>query len=599
MKRSDRKPLLVFSSAALCDRLTTTRGGPHGADGAVHTWPVRKASLARNRAGRECDGLLNRAFETVEKPRATERFGWAAAAALALLFGVQVFFGSAKESLTWDEPGYIASGYVNWTEGDYRLAPDHPPLMQKLQALPLLALDVKAPPLSSLRWGRDPNPRATYGREFFFASGNDPVRLARWARAPVLLLGMLLVLCVYGFARELMRPEAALLACMLAALDPNLIAHAKLATEDLGCSAFMLAALWTFWRWLRRPGAGRAAACGAVTGLALLSKYTALLVVPIGAVLGLVFWIQDRPEWRWKACLRDAVVVAGVACVSINFAYGPGFHLDEYVAGIELIYPDVNPNYRFYFWGAVSDQPFWYYALASLVIKTPLSVGFLLALSVLAMTGSSRARHAAVVWGVPIAALLCASLFDITSPGVRRILPAVPFLLLCAGLGLEASQNAAIRTGAWLGVAASAATALFIYPHHLSYMNALFGGPERGPYVLDESNIDWGQDLPALAEWQAEHLPDEPLALHYFGTADPAAYGVRAVAFDPREALRPKPGVKAISAHFLVGFRKFQALTGEDADWLSKYEPIAKAGYSIFIYRFPESVGPGRSSESE
>jgi hypothetical protein len=102
--------------------------------------------------------------------------------------------------------------------------------MQKLQALPLLALDVQAPSLDSLQWGRDPNPRGTYGGVLFFASGNDPVQLARWARMPVLILGMLLVLCVYGLAREFMRAEAALLSSLLAAFDTNLIAHAKLAT---------------------------------------------------------------------------------------------------------------------------------------------------------------------------------------------------------------------------------------------------------------------------------------------------------------------------------------------------------------------------------
>ena len=55
-----------------------------------------------------------------------------------------------------------------------------------------------------------------------------------------------------------------------------------------------------------------------------------------------------------------------------------------------------------------------------------------------------------------------------------------------------------------------------------------------------------------------------------------------------RELERPLPGIKAISAHNLAYFRKVAAVTGADSDWLSKYEPIAKAGYSIYIYRFPE-----------
>lgn len=535
-----------------------------------------------------CDAPFGEQSRRSSRP--SEWWAWAAAFALSAVFGLQVYAGAQGESLTWDEPGYIASGYVNWVHGDYRLAPDHPPLMQKLHALPLLALDVTAPPLLGLQWGEDPNPRVTYGRAFFFSSGNDPVGLARWARAPTHLLGMLLVLCVYGMARELMRLEAALLACVLAAFDPSLIAHAKLATEDLGCAALMLAAIWSFWRWLRKPALSSAAICGVASGLALLSKYTALLLGPIDLALLLVWWTQVGPLPSLARRVRELAIMAFVAALLINFAYGLGFHLDEYVTGIRQIYPDIAPNYHFYFWGQVSKEPFWYYALASLVIKTPASIWALLALAVYALTRSREARLAGLVCAIPMSALLFVSLFDITAPGVRRILPVVPFLLILAGLALEQGAKPWLRVGAWGAALASVGTALWIYPHHLSYMSPLFGGPDRGPYILDESNIDWGQDLPALARWQAEHLPDEELSLYYFGIADPAAYGVRAVPLDVNELDRPRPGVKAISAHHLATLRKIEAVTGRDTDWLSKYEPIAKAGYSIFIYRFPDEA---------
>ena len=140
------------------------------------------------------------------------------------------------------------------------------------------------------------------------------------------------------------------------------------------------------------------------------------------------------------------------------------------------------------------------------------------------------------------------------------------------------------RSSAWPD--GCGAEAVATYPHHLSYLNRAAGGSERGPHVFDESNIDWGQDLPALAAWQREHLPDEPLRMLYFGSADPAAYGVRAVGFDVSLVEAPPPGTYAISAHYLVFFRKLAALTGADADWLTRFEPIGRAGYSIYLYRF-------------
>jgi hypothetical protein len=117
--------------------------------------------------------------------------------------------------------------------------------------------------------------------------------------------------------------------------------------------------------------------------------------------------------------------------------------------------------------------------------------------------------------------------------------------------------------------------------------------------VFDESNVDWGQDLPRLAAWQREHGP-RPLRLFYFGSADPAAYGVDAEPFDLAWVEDPPPGTYAISAHYLVFLRKLGARPGEAADWLTRHRPVAKAGYSIFIYQFPESGDrdPGPAAES-
>ncbi len=517
-----------------------------------------------------------------------------AAAACALAFLLQVYFGSLQESLTWDEPGYIAAGYANWAWGDYRLNADHPPLMQKLSALPLLFLHLSAPPLDDALFRDEANPRATYGRHFVFTSGNDALRIARWARLPVMLLGTALILCVYAWSRQLFGPAAALLPTALAALSPNLIAHAKLATEDLGCAALMFCAVWSLWWSLERPSAARAALCGAATGLALLAKYTALLLVPLYPLLAALAW-RRRPERpRAAHCLGHLALLGAVAFAVVGFAYGLRFRPDLYWRGIFRIYPDVNPDYLFYFWGQVSDEPFWYHAIASLLIKTPLPALLLIGLGAVGLARAPLRGASRWFLLLPPLAVLAASCFDITNPGVRRVLPAIPFLLVLAGAAPRALPRRSAPLVVCLLVAWSALEAARIFPHHLSYLNPAVGGPERGPYILDESNIDWGQDLPALAAWQRENPSSEPVQLFYFGSALPSAYGVRSVAFDVSRLEDPPPGTVAISAHYLAGLRKLQASTGADADWLTRYAPIAKAGYSIFIYRFPaEAAQPG------
>jgi hypothetical protein len=513
--------------------------------------------------------------------------------ALALAFLLQNWVASLDESLTWDEPGYIAAGYLNLTLDDYSLNSDHPPLLHKLVALPLLWLRPQVPLPGFGRYVNSANPRATYGRDVFFELRNDPVQMTRYARAPILVLGALLVLCTFFWGRALFGDGPALLAAALVALCPNLAAHARLATEDLGCALGMFASVWMLWRSVEAPSFLRSLACGVVTGLALLTKYTALLLAPIFGLLALVVWWQRRERLPARLLLGSLAVSAGVAVFAVGLAYGLQFRPDLYFTGVFQIYPDKAENYASYLWGYVSMRPIPYHALASWLLKTPPSALALLGIAgFFAWRGPRSDRNGFLL--LPPLVVFAASFFDATNPGIRRVLPALPFLLLFAGSALAAAATRPrLRAAVWVLLALSALEAARAYPHHLSYMSPLVGGPEAGPRILDESNIDWGQDLPRLAAWQRANMaPDETLRLYYFGSAEPEAYGVRWSPFTLRETREPPPGVYAISAHYLAYLRKLTKVEGmEGVDWLSLYRPIAKAGHSIYIYRFPQPAG--------
>ncbi|ODA28439.1 glycosyltransferase family 39 protein [Planctopirus hydrillae] len=120
-----------------------------------------------------------------------------------------------------------------------------------------------------------------------------------------------------------------------------------------------------------------------------------------------------------------------------------------------------------------------------------------------------------------------------------------------------------------------------IQPHPLSYFNGLCGGPEQGGRLLLDSNIDWGQDLPTLQKLLASE-DSSKVALQYFGTALPTAYGIHA---DPTKALR-RPledyELLAISVTHLGGLYVF----GNDPyQKFRTWQPEARAGYSINLYR--------------
>jgi hypothetical protein len=127
-----------------------------------------------------------------------------------------------------------------------------------------------------------------------------------------------------------------------------------------------------------------------------------------------------------------------------------------------------------------------------------------------------------------------------------------------------------------------------IHPDYLSYFNILAGGPRNGHKWLIDSNLDWGQDLPALREYMTDQ-GIEKIHLGYFGRADPQIYGVNYDLAGPHL----KKGVTAISINFLVG-RSYYLLDPKTrqvkfikADYYNNYrhlQPTRVIGNTLYIF---------------
>jgi len=106
------------------------------------------------------------------------------------------------------------------------------------------------------------------------------------------------------------------------------------------------------------------------------------------------------------------------------------------------------------------------------------------------------------------------------------------------------------------------------------------GGAANGHRYLLDSNLDWGQDLKRLKFWTETHN-SQPLCLSYFGTADPAYYGIQ---YRPLPAARDATGlvgldcVVAISAEHLFGLKDAPFAALRSLAWSER------AGDSIYIY---------------
>jgi hypothetical protein len=130
-----------------------------------------------------------------------------------------------------------------------------------------------------------------------------------------------------------------------------------------------------------------------------------------------------------------------------------------------------------------------------------------------------------------------------------------------------------------------AGSSLWIFPDHLAYFNEFVGGPARGHLYLDDSNIDWGQDLKRVERrLDAEGIGQ--VRYRFRHTERPDYYGVPGRPLTDAEWNDPPPGVYALSTHILIRGEHHARTHGAKTDWLSRYEPVGRVGYSTWIYRF-------------
>ncbi len=529
---------------------------------------------------------------------------WGAAALLVLLF-FQVLNGAHDASLTADEPVHILRGYALWRSGDFRLQYGHPPLTHWISGA-ALELEPDLPPPQTLP-GWEQADRMAMAQQLLTGSPQRVDRIVWLARYPIALLALLLGAIVFRWAREWLGPVAGVAALAFLAFDPNIIAHAGLATTDLGVSVFFFAAAYTFYRALRHPTPGRLVIAGLAFGLAQAAKLSALILGPAFVLLTVLSVLRiPRRQGRTTPILSMVIifVIGGLTLWAVyGFQWGPvpglGLSLPAPAYWVSLIRlrDHEELGHRAYLLGQISSEGWWYYFPVVFLVKTPLPTLIALVLASIAWLRRARYRDMAMAGLlVPPLAYLAVSVNSSLNIGYRHILPVLPFAFAFASQiiclpGLlrrhapKVSSIVVVFLLFWLAV-----EALAIQPYPLAYFNQLVGGPAQGYRVLADSNLDWGQDLKRLAAVLKAQGIERPW-LSYFGGADPSLYGIeyrRLPAPPPSpptpdyHPFNPAPGVYAISASNLVGV----GLDEPDAFYIFRQrEPFARIGYSIFLYR--------------
>ena len=235
--------------------------------------------------------------------------------------------GYANTSATWDEPMHLTAGYLGLARGDFRIDPSHPPLLRMWAAIPSLAMRPLRVDTTSIDQATPTTWLATIYKLTHRAMyvDNDADLLLGPARLMIVLLGVLLGLLVYAWAREWLGPLPALAALVLFVLEPNLMAHSSVVTTDLGVTTFIFGTVYFLWRTCRRLERPDVAAMAVCCGIATASKFSAVVLGPIVLVLLGIGVVSRSIPTRLAIAVAMLLAVSSVAAIwaSYGFRYLP------------------------------------------------------------------------------------------------------------------------------------------------------------------------------------------------------------------------------------------------------------------------------------
>ncbi len=235
---------------------------------------------------------------------------------ITLLVATGIVHMGSAHSPNLDEVGHLAAGVLVSGFGNVDLYKVNPPLVKAIAAIPVLQAQPK------YDWSRlrtAPGVRAEWdvGRDFLTANRQHIFHMFATARWSVLVFWIIGVVIITIWARRNGGTVTGAAAAAMWLFNPDIIAWSATICPDAPAASMALFSAWVFRDWIAARHWSSAVLSGVVTGLAVLTKSSLILLVPVYTFL---YFIQvplkgSRKPGNWIAW----VIVVGFV---INAGYG-------------------------------------------------------------------------------------------------------------------------------------------------------------------------------------------------------------------------------------------------------------------------------------
>ncbi len=491
----------------------------------------------------------------------------------SVLLGAMFFFmawGNLHKSLSYDEPNNLRYGYKFLTEG--------PMAEPEGQRMPVLALNALG--------------CVSYGCDWEVLDSREMSRLI--VRLPSMIFALLAGWVLYIWVMQAFGRIPALLSLGLYVFNPNFIAHGKQLTSDMAVTFFVLAWMFCLWKLSRTQKRRWFFLASLSAGGALLSKFSAVLILPVSALVMVPdFWKAWKEEkgatavkWAGAAALFGLLVIFYVnAGYLFKGSFTPGSQYKWqsrsyqklqhcnlpipfpkiFMQGVDYTkYLEENPQIgrgNNYILGRTRRKGRWYAYPIMIGLKTPLALFLLIFLAF--RRRAAKAQGLNLFLWLPFGVwVFVFSVFSEAQLGIRYLLPVLTFPIIFAAREFAGPMSGRKFKTLCVLLGWYAFSSLSYMPHSMSYFNEIIGPRVNAWRYLADSNLDWEDKNYFLRKFRDEN---KDKILHY----------------RPRQA---RPGYILIGANDLTG-----VMDEKRFEWLRKnFNPIQHVTYSHYLFYVPK-----------
>jgi len=412
-----------------------------------------------------------------------------------------------------------------------------------------------------------------------------------YERIGMMIFFVALAISMYFLSKKYFGWLAAVLALILCCFNIEILAHSRLITPDSAITLFIFLTVIFLEEFFVKPTVRNGLLLSVFLGLALLSKYTALMLYPISLFLGLIY-ITFFSKFKKITIFSRLLIVFLLAAFVVNFGYGfsgslqlPENYLSKsmqkmnsnvFTANLLRIFPkpylqgvdwQMNESQKpwmagNFFRGKYSNFGFKDFFCLTFVFKTQTSLLILILLNLYLIFFRKKPRFLNFsVLFTAIFYLIYFSLFSNLNIGFRYLLPIYPLLILWVSQIINLKfKTEKLQRGFYfllvLLVFWYVLAAVKIHPYYLAYANEFVGGPKNSWKLWADSTVDWAQDNSHAAVYLKKY---------------------QQIQLNPRH---PMEGLMAVSINDMNMYYF------NDYQWLRKLDkdPVETIGYTWLIF---------------